>query len=104
MRDEKKAKEIYREVVSEDGRRVTKVGQEIDDETQFLETPFGTKVSAGSIVIAAEEYISLNPEEREIEKSVWMDLFATLLKIDKKRFKDIEIKGEHEILFICTDE
>lgn len=101
---EKEAKIFNTKQYVKDDIQITETVKVIDTDTDFLTTPWGTKVKATDIVKVLDEYYSLSKEEREKEKQIWVDLISKMMgeREDGLKVVDIELSldGSKGIKFI----
>lgn len=89
---------------TEGDMEVTETIKKVDQTTDILTTPWGTKVKANEIIKVLDEYYSLTPEYRESEKTAWVSLISTMVgqREDGLKIVDIELAsdGSKQIKFV----
>lgn len=87
---------------------ITETVKKVDPTTDFLTTPWGSKVKSGDVVRVLEEYNSLPIEDQEREKKAWVQLISSMMgtREDGLKIVDIEMSpyGNRSVKFIYRKE
>ena len=106
-KDEKPVKKIVYEIEKKGGKeaeilgvkkytegdmQITETAKKVDETTDILTTPWGTKVKANDVISALEEYYSLSPEDKIAEKAAWVELISKMMGENKEGLKIVDIE------------
>ena len=84
--------------------KITETVKEIAEDTDFITTPWGTRVKANDVTSVLEEFYSLSPEERENEREAWVGLISKIMGQNKDGLKIVDVKfdpnGSRAVRFI----
>lgn len=103
IKTEKEAEIINVNKYVEEDLQITETVKKVDPDTDTLTTPWGIKVKANDIVKVLEEYYSLSDEDKEKEKSAWVELISGMMgQKDGLKIIDIELSstGSRDVKFI----
>lgn len=83
---------------------VTETAKEINKTTDYLTTPWGSKVKANDVITVLEEYYALSDEDKEKEKDAWVSLVSSMIGEREDGLKVVDIilspTGTREIKFV----
>lgn len=83
---------------------IVETAKEIDETTDTMTTPWGSKVDAKDVFTVLEEYYSLSEEDKEREKDAWVALVSKMMgeREDGLKVVDIELApdGSRGIKFV----
>jgi len=101
---EKEAKVLGVREYTKGDMKITETAKEIDETTDSLTTPWGTKVKANDVITVLEEYYALSDEDRENEKEAWVALIGKMMGKNDEGMTVVDIilspTGNREIKFV----
>ena len=101
---EKEAKVLGVREYTKGDMKITETAKEIDETTDTLTTPWGTKVKANDVITVLEEYYALSPEDRENEKDAWVSLVGKMMGKNEEGMTVVDIQlapdGSRGIKFV----
>lgn len=84
--------------------QITETAKQLDETTDILTTPWGTKVKANEVIKVLEEFYSLSDEDKIKEKSVWVELISKMMGERKDGLKIVDIElakdGSRQVKFV----
>jgi hypothetical protein len=101
---EKEAEVLGVKKYTEGDMQITETAKKVDETTDTLSTPWGTKVKANDVVKVLEEYYALSAEDKEKEKPVWVELISKMMGQNENGLKIVDIEmakdGSKNVKFV----
>lgn len=84
--------------------QITETAKKIDETTDTLTTPWGTKVKANDVIKILEEFYVLSAEDKAKEKPIWVELISKMMGQNKDGLKIVDIEmaadGSKNVKFV----